>query len=373
MHQPTATSRELERYQSRAAGCLLGGALGDALGAPVEFDSLQEITERYGEAGLTGLVPYRGRLGLVTDDTQMTLFTAEGLIAAALSGAQWPERIGLHLYRSYRRWLATQELSRPPDTAQTWLERQAWLYDRRAPGNACLSGLADPAMGTLQAPANPGSKGCGTVMRSAPFGLQPGQEPEEVFRQAVAGAVLTHGHPTGYLAAGAFAVIVQALAGEANLADGVADALSVLRNWPGHEETTAALTAAREAAAAGRPGPAAVERLGQGWVAEEALAIGVYAALAYPGAEQARQALLLAVNHSGDTDSTGSVCGNLVGARHGLQVLPADWLTELEGRADIERLASDFALTTWPGWLPSANDQTLARLKAAYLPGTVQV
>jgi hypothetical protein len=78
----------------------------------------------------------------------MTLFTAEGLIAAALSGAQGPERIGLHLYRSYRRWLATQELSRPPDTAQTWLERQAWLYDRRAPGNACLSGLAGPAMGT---------------------------------------------------------------------------------------------------------------------------------------------------------------------------------------------------------------------------------
>jgi ADP-ribosylglycohydrolase len=191
MHQPPATSRELERYQSRVAGCLLGGALGDALGAPVEFDSLQEITERYGEAGLTGLVPYRGRLGLVTDDTQMTLFTAEGLIAAALSGARSPERIGLHLYRSYRRWLATQELSRPPYTAQTWLERQAWLYDRRAPGHACLSGLAGPAMGTLEAPANPGSKGCGTVMRSAPFGLQPGQEPEAVFREAVAGAVLS--------------------------------------------------------------------------------------------------------------------------------------------------------------------------------------
>lgn len=348
---------------------MLGGAIGDALGAPVEFDSLAEITGLHGDAGIAGFVPYRGQRGLITDDTQMTLFTAEGLIAAALSDARSPESVAGHLYRSYLRWLATQELARPPEPAGTWLAGQAWLYDRRAPGSACLSGLAAGVMGTPEVPANPDSKGCGTVMRSAPFGLRLGKGPEDVFREAVTGAVLTHGHPSGYLAAGAFAVIVRAVIGDASVADGVTDALTVLRNWPGHDETTAALTAASAVAASDWPGPLSVERLGQGWVAEEALAIGVYAALAYPGADQARQALLLAVNHSGDSDSTGSICGNLVGARHGLQALPADWAAAVEGGPVIAQLASDFAATAWPGWRSQADAQTLARLRAAYPPG----
>ena len=64
----------------RYRGCLLGGAIGDALGAGVEFLSLAEIERRHGPAGVTGYVPAYGRLGAITDDTQMTLFTAEGLL-----------------------------------------------------------------------------------------------------------------------------------------------------------------------------------------------------------------------------------------------------------------------------------------------------
>ncbi|POX46141.1 ADP-ribosylglycohydrolase, partial [Streptomyces sp. Ru71] len=83
-----------------------------------------------------------------------------------------------------------------------------------------------------------------------------------------------------------------------------------------------------------------VERLGAGWVAEEALAIGVYCALAAPGVPEA---LLLAVNHSGDSDSTGSICGNLLGARHGDTGLPHTWLEQVEGRAVTAALADDLA------------------------------
>jgi ADP-ribosylglycohydrolase len=365
---PGPAVQALESYRSRVAGCFLGGALGDALGAPIEFSPLAEIRERHGDAGITGLAPYRGGLGLVTDDTQLTLFTAEGLITAALADADSPEQVARYMHLSYQRWLATQQSSRPSRPPQSWLAGQEWLYDRRAPGNACLSGLSSGVMGTLAAPANPGSKGCGAVMRSAPFGLQLGKKSPEVFREAVAGAVLTHGHPSGYLAAGAFAVIVRALADGAGLAEGLADALVFLRGWPGHEETTAALTAARDAAAVGQPGPEAVQRLGEGWVAEEALAIAVYAALAFPGTGQARDALLLAVNHSGDSDSTGSICGNLVGAWHGREALPEDWLTAVEGRAVIEQLAADFAVIGWPDWRKPAAERTVARLRAAY-PG----
>lgn len=366
---PEAARQALERYRSRVDGCLLGGALGDALGAPIEFDSLPTIRAGHGDAGITGLLPYRGRPGLVTDDTQMTLFTAEGLITAALADAGTPDDVARHVYRSYLRWLDTQRSELPPRPAPSWLAGQEWLYDRRAPGNACLSGLSSGRMGTTAAPANPDSKGCGTVMRSAPFGLQLDKKSPEIFAEAVAGAVLTHGHPSGYLAAGAFAVIVRALADGASLADGVAEALGLLRFRPGHEETTAALTAARDAAADGpAPAPEVVERLGAGWVAEEALAIGVYAALAFPHPEQVREALLLAVNHSGDSDSTGSVCGNLAGAWHGREALPDDWVRALEGRSTIEQVAADLAVIGWPDWRQRQDARTVARLEAAYPP-----
>ncbi|GAA5133996.1 ADP-ribosylglycohydrolase family protein [Pseudonocardia adelaidensis] len=70
-----------QQRRSRARGCLLAGAVGDALGAPVEFDAYAGIRSRFGPAGVTDLVPSPyGAPGLVTDDTQMTLFTAEALL-----------------------------------------------------------------------------------------------------------------------------------------------------------------------------------------------------------------------------------------------------------------------------------------------------
>jgi ADP-ribosylglycohydrolase len=199
-------------------------------------------------------------------------------------------------------------------------------------------------MGTPAQPKNPESKGCGTVMRSAPFGLypQPWLTPEKVFDLAAECATQTHGHPTGYLAAGAFAAIVRALVDGLDLPAAAGVALDLLATRPGHEETTAAL---RAALAAARPGsPEEIERLGGAWVAEEALAIGVYCALSYPDPAGARQALLLSVNHSGDSDSTGSICGNLLGAWHGETALPPDWVVAVEGRGTILELADDFAM-----------------------------
>ncbi|MEV0620785.1 ADP-ribosylglycohydrolase family protein [Nonomuraea sp. NPDC050404] len=153
-------------------------------------------------------------------------------------------------------------------------------------------------------------------------------------------AQITHGHPTGYLAAGAFAAIIAHLMTGEALESAVRRAMDLLATYPGHEETTTALRAAVLLAAGGGHSPEAVESLGGAWVAEEALAIGVYSALAEPSVDKA---LLLSVNHSGDSDSTGSVCGNLLGALHGASVLPAAWLRPLEGRDTIERLAAELA------------------------------
>ncbi|MET7765007.1 ADP-ribosylglycohydrolase family protein [Streptomyces sp. NPDC005393] len=364
--------------RARIRGCLLGGAIGDALGNPIEFLSLRRIRETHGTAGVTTLVPDgSGAVGRVTDDTQMTLFTAEGLIRAharasskGIGGAE--TTIVRH---AYLRWLDTQNHPAPPPAKNEhdlvrsgWLRTEPWLYARRAPGNACLSGLTeehipaphDPLDGA-PGPVNPGSKGCGTVMRSAPFGLT-GQDPRDCFELAARCAQITHGHPTGYYAAGALAAIIACLLHGESLEGSALRTLELLARYPRHEETTAALRTAIDLAAEGDSTPEKTESLGGGWVAEEALAIAVYSALARTPAQQidygpggeisydpmpprspVQAALLLSVNHSGDSDSTGSICGNLLGAHHGDLRLPPSWLARTEGRAVIAELADDFA------------------------------
>ncbi|MEU7224356.1 ADP-ribosylglycohydrolase family protein [Streptomyces chrestomyceticus] len=353
---------EQQDFRSRVRGCLLGGAIGDALGAGIEFSSLDAIREAHGQDGVTDYVPAFGRRGTVTDDTQMTLFTVDGLIRAQVrrdTGAWHPPT---DVHRAYLRWAATQRDWGPDERKKDdgWLAREEWLYAQRAPGRACLSGLGDDVMGTLEQPKNPESKGCGAVMRSAPFGLLVGWEPQLVFQLAVECAAQTHGHPTGYLAAGAMAVINHSLARGEDLDSAVQKSLAHLATRPDHEETTEALKQALGAVRQGMPTAARVESLGAGWTAEEALAIGVYCALV---AEDVRHGLLLAVNHGGDSDSTGAICGNLLGTLHGETALPPVWLAEVEGRATILQLADDFAMemtqgpalhgpgNSAPGWL----------------------
>ncbi|MFG2821102.1 ADP-ribosylglycohydrolase family protein [Kitasatospora sp. NPDC048365] len=359
---------ELAAYRARVRGCLLGGAIGDALGFPVEGLSLGTVRARYGPTGVTGPVQDRTRrTGLISDDTQMTLFTAEGWLngyrrirAKGISGAE------VELVKdAYLRWLDTQDFDGPPPHDGTRhrggpLRGELWLYARRAPGLACLSGLRegrapDPrsVIDGTPGPVNPGSKGCGTVMRSAPFGFTEG-EPRASFELAARCAQITHGHPTGYYAAGAFAAMISHLVGGEPLGDAVRLAMELLAGYPGHEETSAALHRAVDLAATGGPAtPETVESLGAGWVAEEALAIAVYCALArteyWTHRTPIESALLLAVNHSGDSDSTGSICGNLLGARHGDGLLPPHWLALVEGRAVIAALADDFAAAVHPG------------------------
>lgn len=348
---PDAMTR-LERDRAgRIVGSLLGGALGDALGYVVEFSSLHQIRQRYGQGGIRDLSGAgTGDLALISDDTQMTLFTAEALIRCAerLRGAGGRESLVASYHRAYVRWLHTQEAPSPagrPAGLDGWLIQQPVLYAARAPGLTCLSALRSGRFGTVAARIN-GSKGCGTVMRSAPFGLV--LEGTEAWRHAIDAAAVTHGHPSGFLAAGAMAVIIQSLMEDGaspmdRLQEGVERALSLLDQEAEGGETARALREAVERAAETTPGratPEDIEGLGTGNVAEECLAIAVYAAMVAP---DAREALVLAVNHSGDSDSTGAVAGNLVGAMYGVEGLPAAWIARVEGRALVEQVAYDLA------------------------------
>ena len=343
---------ETRRALNHVAGCLAGGAAGDALGAPVEFMSAADIQSTYGPGGIAGYAPAYGRKGAVTDDTQMTLFTAEGLVLSRVRGGGVdPGDIPLFVYQAYLRWLSTQQAVDPASLVgrhgtcamvDGLLITQKELYARRAPGNACLSSLMSGTMGTVDDPVND-SKGCGGVMRIAPVGyFLPRQR---VFDAACDIAAITHGHPTGYLAAGCMAHIISEISWGADLFGAVRSAIQILESRPRHEECLASITAALaygEKAidpAADVDHAAIIETLGEGWIAEEALAIGIYCALA--AGTDIDRGLRMAVNHGGDSDSTGSITGNLLGALMGLAAIPEKYLTDLELLPVIKELAQD--------------------------------
>lgn len=338
--------RKPQYGREQVLGLLLGGAVGDALGAPVEFLSLQSIRGQFGPAGISDFAPaYGPDGGKVTDDTQMALFTMEGLLRALErerlgGGDASPVAMSLTAYYG---WLRTQGLSAPAAFEDGLINRWV-LHAQRAPGSTCLSALRASAaggpMGTTGRPIN-NSKGCGGVMRVAPVGLWPAGGPADTFRLAADVAALTHGHPSGYLSAGTFAVIVRELLRGNDLWRSVAAARAELVNWPDHAEQLAVLDKAVALAGDRRPTPEDIEReLGGGWVGEEALAIGLCAALA---ARDFADGVALAVNHSGDSDSTGAIAGHILGAMLGVQAIPDTWLTGLEpGVRDlIEDLTAD--------------------------------
>ncbi|WP_338684041.1 ADP-ribosylglycohydrolase family protein [Streptomyces acidiscabies] len=339
---------EQQDFRSRVRGALLGGALGDALGAPVDRASAEDILQAYGVEGVVDLVPAYGRRGAITHLTQLTLFTIDGLIRAQVrrdTGAWHPPT---DLHRAYLRWAATQrdwgpDLRRKDDG---WLAREEWLYARRDPTRPLLLGLGDERMGTLETPKNPAADGPEALGRSAPFGLLVGWEPQLVAQLAVECAAQTHGHPAAYLSSGAYAVVVHALARGDSLDSAVQRALSHLSARPGHEPVSEALQRGLGAVRQGLPTPARVEELAGGGSAPELLSAAVYCALV---AEDVRHGLRLAVNHGAPSAATASVTGSLLGALHGETALPPAWLAELEGRPTLLELADDFSMEMTQG------------------------
>jgi ADP-ribosylglycohydrolase len=346
-----------QHIQDIYRGCLLGGAVGDALGAPVEFMSRDQIIRKFGPAGIQEYVPAFGKLGAITDDTQMTLFTAEGLMRGWLRGnLKGICHMQGVIARAYQRWYHTQGYHNPmhDDGVDGWLIVHRELFSSRAPGIACLSGLE--SMRESNDVARNDSKGCGGVMRVAPIGMyyaslnmsdSEGHDRamREAFELACQAAAITHGHPTGQLVSGTFAAIVMRLLVGVKLPQAIDAALEHLKEQPGHEETQHAIQQACRLALETPNDADALALLGGGWIAEEALAIAVYCALS---AKDFRSGVTLAVNHSGDSDSTGSIAGQLLGAIHGAHAIPTTWTVSLELREVIQEMADDLAtLNEW--------------------------
>lgn len=266
----------------------------------------------------------------------MTLFTGEGYLHAWAIGHNSGEWAPVKTVGSaYRRWLSTQQDQQPAPHALGLLAEPE-MYANRAPGLTSLRALQSDELGSREQPAN-ASKGCGGAERTAPAGFAPTSE--MAYSLGCDFAALTHGARGGWAPGGALALITHLVAVRGR---GLATAVDQAAGRALRDDTETALALAQAATLAHQgPDLAALESLGQGWIGPEALAIGVYAALTHPKPDMFSDALCFAANHSGHSDTTASITGNLLGARHGTAALPRPWLTALELADVVERIGHD--------------------------------
>jgi ADP-ribosylglycohydrolase len=294
-------------------GMMYGLALGDALGAPVEFWELKGILERYGPGGIQELPAP----ALFTDDTQMSLAVAEALIAA---GHQDLGGIMAAISQEFVAWLHSPE-------------------NDRSPGGSCLYGALQLEAGVpWWKSGKPNSKGCGAAMRVAPIGFFYQHDLPKLRQVAAASALATHHHPAAQLGAVAAAFLVK-LALDGIPPEEMLPALELethgqVRDF---DQALARLEAALEMT---NP-DAALAHIGEGWVAEEAVLMALYCFTKSP--DDFLATIRRGSNTEGDSDSIACIAGGISGAYLGISALPPEWVARVEKSPVLEDVAHRLA------------------------------
>ena len=337
------------RVKDCIRGSLMAGAAGDALGYPVEFMSRNAILARYGDRGITEFKLDSDGKALVSDDTQMTLFTANGMLMGLTRGCM--RGIGGdpkdYVGGAYIDWYYTQtvnKVSERDDFHYTWLRDLPELAHRRAPGITCLN-ACESLLAHRDVENN--SKGCGGIMRVAPMGLLDASFKEsggsgfyyKTVYLAEAGAHIarvTHLHPLGYLPAALMTLLLSRIVPltpdevKESIIDIINDGLDVMmimygNDYAKYKKYLRALTLkAVNLAHSNISDIQAIMQLGEGWTAEEAWAISLYCVIHH--IDNMKEAIIAAVNHDGDSDSTGSITGNIMGAIYGYEAIKRERL-----------------------------------------------
>ena len=341
---------DYKKLQDKCRGSLVGGAVGDALGFRVEFMSLSEIRSQFGKKGITR---YDSRAGEAhfSDDTQMTLYTLEGMMNGVVATkAGKTEDILPYIEKAYLNWYETQ-ISFPKDLQESWISKLRPLWARRCPGMTCLSALESISRG--QSAVND-SKGCGGVMRVAPIGIFNAvhhnlYDYADTARLAGWAAEITHKHIASTFASALLATTVMNCIHD-EMVDRmqfffiVTGGLILMREYfPDHDsqlqEFDSLIRRALELGKSDIPDEEAIHELGEGWTGDEAIAIAVYAVMRH--IESFEDCIVCAVNHDGDSDSTGAIAGNIIGAILGYSAIPSYYLDHLELEPILVSMADD--------------------------------
>jgi ADP-ribosylglycohydrolase len=297
----------------QAQAILYGLALGDALGRRTEFMSLAHIKQVYGKQGIQA-PPDPGEF---TDDTQMTIRLTEGLLQAGLTAD--PDRQMQAIGRQFIDWMRFD----PP----------------RAPGRTCIAGVARFESGMPWRESGIlASKGCGSAMRVATIGYLYQRDEKRLREVAEASGVITHRHPAAITASIAGAYLVKLALDGVPLEDYIPLVLAFTAGIS--EEFDAAIRRAGQVLEQADE-EVALEVIGEGWVGEEAIALALYCVLRYPDDYVA--CVRRAANTNGDSDSIACIAGGIMGARLGLEAIPAEWRTRCERRDYLAELGARMA------------------------------
>ena len=306
--------------RSRILGAVLGAAVGDAMGHPTEFLSLKSILQKYPPTGVARFELYWEREGKrfapYTDDTQM----AEIVLATLIEGTEggWP--------------LDATMIAMAPRVADWRVNPQG---GHRAPGNACMAGARRLGDGVHWSEGGDESAGgCGSVMRAYPFGLLFHRAPETAVDWAAQHSKLTHRAPIAFAACAAMASGVALLTAGSEVAPAVE---AMIRAAEPYDAATAAMIADARDRATGGAHPHEVLTHFQGWAAHDAIAAATYVIMRHP--DDPAAAILEGANSDGDSDSIATLAGALLGARCGIEALPADWVQDVERSDELRALA----------------------------------
>lgn len=306
-------------YQSlnQFQGAVVGSAIGDAMGCPTEFLSMAQIYEQYGQQGVTGYVLFREEGGdqfaPYTDDTQM----AEAVCRSLLDNSQDLDSTMNTIAKRFIIWESNPQ------------------GGHRAPGRACIEGCQRLAKGIHWSEAGgKNSGGCGSVMRTYPFGLFFCHDIVKAEQWAVEHSKLTHGAPIALAACAAMAVGISMALKKQPINEIMYTMTSTAARYS--PETAFMLQKASESPAENEH---SMKAWYEGWAAHEAIAISAY--LFKIHYQNPKEAILSAANTPGDSDSIGALVGALVGAYQGISAFPKEWIERLERNKELLKLASD--------------------------------
>ncbi len=338
--------------KERFAGCLIGAAAGDALGAPVKTLKTEQIKKSYGKKGILKPALEKGqKYAFISDETQLMLFTAHGLLWADNDGALYEmSEFSRYVFYAYQQWLFTQTGGVASEQFDGFINGEGTEYPcelldnpelnkKRSPTKQLLQTLSEiksfDSCGTILHPINE-NKLFDCVPRVIPAGLYFSNDPQTAFRMGCEFAAITHGSPDGYLAAGALAAIIAYICRGNTVEKATIGAIKLAREYSGSENCCEALEKALSLLDGESAPLEDVASLGRGEDAVSALAIGVYCAAVHYDYISAVQ---LAANHDGISDACAAIAGALKGAYLGYYEIPKKFTKRLQLADTVKKYA----------------------------------
>ena len=332
--------------RDRIRGAMIGCAAGDALGYPVKVLSEAAIVERYGLRGITAYDLDENGTARITADTQLMLLSANAILFAHTRGTLRGVMAPVYTYFPYfyMDWYRLQTEKQPQRARCGWINAYPTLSAKRALSPTVEEVTASEKFGSMDEPIND-SKGSACLLRAVPIGLSYFHDPAEILDLGANTAALTHGHELAWMSSAALALIVSHIIHtELPIIEAVNKTLPVLHDtFPDSRkavnELLSSIWSARPLATSASSDQDAIHALGEGWIANEALAIGILCALRYEN--DIAGAMTFAANHGGNSNTTAAIAGMLVGARIGFNAIPDRFVDRLELVDVILELADD--------------------------------